>query len=252
MGHTHLFEFMDLTWLPSGLHATLREILECGNARPLRPYYEWVANEVKPELAASGCHTVVELGAGSAPITRLLARDRNLDGVQLIVCDLQPDTATYGDLEKRYPGRVVARRDPVDFAKPQQWPANTLLLLSGTFHHIPPDQRVSVLQSLTKSGDRVMICEPLRRKILSMVFVIFSIVPALVLPLWFIARPGKMRRFFWCWLLPLAPIMFWWDGFASCVRMWTDKQWQDNLREVVPEHRTPRISHSLFSQMVAW
>ena len=102
MGHTHLFEFMDLTWLPSGLHATLREILECGNARPLRPYYEWVANEVKPELAASGCHTVVELGAGSAPITRLLARDRNLDGVQLIVCDLQPDTATYANRKRNF------------------------------------------------------------------------------------------------------------------------------------------------------
>ena len=248
----HLFEFMDLNWLPASLHATLREILECGNARPFRPYYEWVAAEVKRELAASGCENVVELGAGTAPITRVLAREPGLDGVKLIVCDSQPDAATYADLEKRHAGMVIAKRAPVDFSQPQDWPAKTLLLLSGTFHHIPPDQRAAVLESVTRSADQVMVCEPLRKTFLSMGFVLFSVVPAVILPLWFLARPGKAKRFFWCWLFPVAPIMFWWDGFVSCLRMWTDREWSNNLREVVPRDRTPGVSHSLFSQMVVW
>ena len=41
----HLFEWMDLAWLPASLRSTLREILECGNAQPFRPYYRWVARK---------------------------------------------------------------------------------------------------------------------------------------------------------------------------------------------------------------
>lgn len=248
----HLFEFMDLEWLPASLHATLREILECGNARPFRPYYEWVAKVVKRQLATSGCQNVVELGAGTAPITRLLAKDPDLNGMKLIICDSQPDAATFADLEKRYPSKVIARQDVVDFSKPQDWPSQTLLLLSGTFHHIPPEQRGAVLESLTKSGDRVIVCEPLRKTMLSMGFVFLSVVPAVILPLWFLGRPGRIRRFFWCWLIPMAPIMFWWDGLASCMRMWTDKEWRDNLHGIVSPDRGSRVSHALFSQMVAW
>src|SRR6516162_10183961 len=95
----HLFEFMDLDWLPAGLRDTLREILECACSRPFRPYYCWVASEVQRAARESGCTTVVELGAGPAPITKLMARDPRSEGLRLVVCDLNPDRAAYSDLE---------------------------------------------------------------------------------------------------------------------------------------------------------
>jgi hypothetical protein len=241
----HLFEFMDLKWLPASLHATLREILECGNARPFRPYYEWVARHVKRELVESKCKNIIELGAGTAPITRVLARDSSLKDVTLIVCDSQPDAATYTVLEKQYPRKVVARYDSVDFAKAQEWPSKSLLVLSGACHHIPSEQRAKVLETLAKSGDRIILCEPLRKTLSSVCFVFGSIVPAAVLPLWFINRPGRLRRFFWCWLLPVAPLMFWWDGWVSCLRMWNDKEWRDKLCDLVGRDKTLGLSHSM-------
>jgi len=248
----HLVEAMDAACLPASLHATLREILECGNSRPFRRYYEWVADAVARQVAADGLRTAVELGAGTAPISRLLARAPKLRGVQLVVCDAQPDDATYADLERQFPGRIEARKSPVDFCQPHAWPPDTLLYLSATFHHVPPALRREVLSSLTASGRRVMVCEPLRKNLASMLFVFLSIVPALLLPIRFFGRPGKLRRMLWCWLLPVAPILFVWDGFVSCLRMWTDRQWRDELRVVLPDDRPVSLKQSVFCQIVAW
>jgi hypothetical protein len=252
MQFPHLFEWMDLEWLPDSLRNTMREILECGNARPFRPYYCWVATELKRRIIDEGYQNLVELGAGTAPITRLLARDPDLKDVRLIVCDLKPDVEGFSDLETKYPGRVIPVYEPVDFSQPRAWPPKTLLFLSGTFHHLPQATRNRVLRSLTDSADHTMMLEPLRKTILSLVFVFLSIFPALLLPLWFINRPGRSRRFFWCWLCPIAPIFFWWDGIVSCLRMWTDSQWNEELQKVCPPRRKRLIRHHLFSQLVCW
>ena len=97
-----------------------------------------------------------------------------------------------------------------------------------------------------------MICEPLRKTPLSMFFVLCSIVPALLLPLRFFNRPGKLRRFFWCWLVPIAPFIFWWEGLVSCLRMWTDEEWRVNLQKLSASQRETTVNSSIFSQMVVW
>ena len=76
MQFPHLFEWMDLGWLPASVRNTMREILECGNARPFRPYYGWVAGEVKRRIMEEGYRKRGRAGAGTAPITRLLAATR--------------------------------------------------------------------------------------------------------------------------------------------------------------------------------
>ena len=106
MAWPHLFEFMDQDWLPSSLRGTLREILEVGCSRPFRPYYEWVAAEVLAAARETGCQRVVELGAGPAPVTKVMAPDPASDGLQLIVSDRNPDRPEYEALEKKWPGKV--------------------------------------------------------------------------------------------------------------------------------------------------
>ena len=97
----HLFEFMDLPWLPKGLRATLRDILECGNSRPFRPYYDWVAREVIRVARENGCRRIVELGAGTAPITRLLAKETVPGDPLLSPCDINPDVPVFQELERK-------------------------------------------------------------------------------------------------------------------------------------------------------
>jgi hypothetical protein len=203
---------MDRAWILPPVRTILRKIFECGTARPFRPYYEWVSAQVEREARDGGFRNIVEMGAGTAPLTRLLAARLALRDCQLIPCDVNPDIAAYQQLAVRFPGIVVPLYTPVDLSERRSWQPATLLVLSASFHHVPPGQRLKVLEVLTGSAAQVMIFEPLQRRLSSAVFVFLSTVPALLLPIWFINRPGKLRRFVWCWIVPLAPIMFWWDG----------------------------------------
>lgn len=250
MKFPHLFEFMDQSWLPDSLRDTMREILECGNTRPFRPYYQWVADESLRIARQEGYQNIVELGAGTAPITRHLAVDPQSEGLTLIPSDFLPDRTAYQELEKSYPGKVRPRYDAVDFSQVQQWEPKTLLVLSGTFHHIPPAARCRVLDALARSADRILVFEPLRKTLISTLFMFGSIFPALLLPLWFLGRPGRLRRFFWCWLFPLAPLLFWFDGFVTCMRLWSDGEWQSAMKRLqLPRQGTVR--HTLFCQVAA-
>jgi hypothetical protein len=145
MKFPHLFEFMDLGFLPASLHAVLREILEIGNSPPFRTYYSWVAHTIKNEMGNSDTVAVVELGAGTAPVSRILAGMPELDHVDLVCCDINPDPQVYEQLESEYSGRVKPMYESVDFSKPQKFQDGSMLVLSGTFHHIHPTKRPEVL-----------------------------------------------------------------------------------------------------------
>jgi SAM-dependent methyltransferase len=246
----HLFEFMDQDWLPWGLRGTLREILELVDNKPFRPYCAWVADEVLRAAKTGGLTTLVELGAGPGPITRLLARDARSAGLRLVPCDINPDRVAYEQLAANFPDKVVPRYDAVDFSQPQPWEPRTLLYLSATFHHIPPRARTAVLRSLLGSADVVMVFEPLRKTPLAMLFVLLSIVPALLLPAWRLGRPGRLRRILWCWLIPVAPLMFWWEGIVSCLRMWTVREWHNELLPLLRTDQEAQIDNWLVSQRV--
>ena len=252
----HLFEFMDLNWLPNSLAYTMREILECGNARPFRPFYDFSIATIRRVANELGCEHVVEMGAGAAPLTRRLAPlvenepDQSIKTIS--PCDIRPDTKSYLELEAKHPGVVDLLRDEdkeiasVDFSVPQDWKPNSLLVLSGTLHHLPNLERTKTLTAMS-SADSVLVIEPLRKTALSMLFVILSLVPALLLPIWYCRRAGRARRFLWCWLIPVAPAMFLWDGWVSCIRQWTDKEFKKYLSQIPGIEY--EVNHGVFSQV---
>lgn len=74
---------------------------------PFRPYTRWVVGKVL-EIADEGdWECVVELAAGSAPITKELAERTRRRGLRLVVCDLDPDREAFESLERKHPGRVT-------------------------------------------------------------------------------------------------------------------------------------------------
>ena len=176
-----LFEFMDLKRVPASLRATIHDALDsCLGAAPRR-YYDWVAQEILHLVERTPTGTIVELGAGTAPVTRALAEA--LEGrkdVSLWVSDLYPNKPLYESLEKSYPGLVRAELTPTDFSRPLNFPPGSLLVLSAAFHHLHPSARAGVLKTL--SAYRVAVFEPLRRNPASMFLCLFSFVPAIRTP----------------------------------------------------------------------
>ncbi len=193
------------------------------------------------------------MGAGTAPIVKLLARDCRTNGIKLIACDLKPQVEVYEALEKQYPEKVIAIYAPIDFSKSHKWESSTLLLIVDSFHHIPPKNRLATLASLTRSAERVMIFESLHNNPLSILLAAFGALFAWVLvPILCFNKPGNMRRILWCWLLPVAPLMFGWDSIVSCKRMWNDQQWYEALGKILDGSRIPKVKSTFNTQLVIW
>jgi hypothetical protein len=253
MRFPHLFEFMDQAWVPRSIRTTLLEMQHFGDSPPFRRYNHWVADEAIAAAQAAGATTIVELGAGAAPVTQLLADDPRTDGLRLVVCDLAPENDIYRDLQRQYPAKVEAIYEPVDISQPRRWSPGTLLVLSDTFHHLPPDQRPTVVRALTESADRVVITESVRKRPSSIVLCLLSIVPSLLLPIGLWRRPGRLRRVLWCWLVPIGPLMFCWEGVVSCLRQWSNREWDAELRRALAGQDRPWTIRSwLFCQLVTW
>ncbi len=234
------FEFMDVAGLPESLRLTVREALECGMGAPFRDYADWVCLETLRVAKEQRCDAIIEMGAGTAPLARRLVRNPDLGNVQVVVCDLHPDRDTYQALAREHSGKIRPIFESVDMMKEHSFASfgqRQMLVLSASFHHIPPAARIKTLRALLASAPHVLIFEPLRRTLESLIYgpTVFS--TALLSPLVFIRRhglhrEGHWRRIFWTWFVPLAPIMLAWDGFVSAARMWTAQEWHEAFESI--------------------
>ncbi len=244
-----LFEWMDSAFVPKSLRLALRDILEVLNCH-LRPYNRWVLENIVQETRKNTYLAVVELGAGSAPLTKALSKDPRCEPLKLIPCDLDPDLKAYEKLESLYPEKVQPIKSSVDFSRPHQFGKEALLVLNSTFHHIPYANRKETLRSLLKSGKKVLIFEGVRHNAASVVFVALGFLGSLIAPFFFLNAPERAARvLFWCWLIPAAPFLMVWDGWVSCLRASTTAEWQSLFAELDRPQAT--IQNGLFTQYVS-
>ncbi|MCC6511439.1 MAG: hypothetical protein IT423_20235 [Pirellulaceae bacterium] len=230
----YLFEFCDQTWIPSGARECLYEVMEACNSG-LRSFNREVAEAVLEQARSHGAQTIIELGAGRAPVTSELAKMAASQGMRLVPCDLVPNVAMYQQLAKEHADRVFPIYSSVDLTQPQTELNNAVLVMAGMMHHIPLELRGRVLGTLSATNSRMCMFEPLRRTWLSMFMAALSFFPAWMLPITFVRRSGTGRRLLWCWLLPIVPFMFEWDGVTSCLRQWTVSEWQAAFRALPDE-----------------
>ena len=252
MRKLHLFEFCDQSWVPESMRKCLFELMEfCFTF--FRAFYRHTAHEALRECKSRGFSRIIEFGAGRAPITRQVASNEHLESILLVPCDIAPNREAFQELESRYPKTVRPIYDPVDLTCPNISAEDALGVVSGAFHHVPPKQRALVIRHLTESCGGVAVFEPLRPTALSILVTLFAFFPAIWIPLAYWQRPGRWRRVFWCWCVPLVPFAFTFDGVVSCLRQWSQREWIGALECVLgADNRNYRICESVQSIAVFW
>jgi hypothetical protein len=247
-----LAEFMDQRWIPASLHATLRDVLAFHLHVMLGDYYGWAAGRAIDRAGRTGVRQIAEIGAGSAGFSRTTAGRIRAGGhdLRVSVSDLHPQPDLYRDLEREYPGIVSAAVEPVDFlARPPA--ADAIVVLSAAFHHVPPAERPRMIGAL--AARRVMVFESVTKNALSMAACALGFLPAIATPVYFARAPsGRWRRVFWCWIVPVAPLMVAWDGVVSCLRCWTEEEWRRALAAAGVEPARVAVERRGLSHMIAW
>lgn len=247
----YLFEFCDQKWVPAGARECLFEIMDACNTG-IRSFNGQVADAVLEIAEENELARIIELGAGRAPVTARLAEDERAHRLTLIPCDITPNERVYERLAAKYGERVQPIYSSVDITQTHQELDSAVLVMAGMMHHIPFEIRPAVLRALSESSSNMAMFEPLKRSLFSMFLATLAVFPALLLPITFFRRPGRLRRFLWCWILPIVPPMFVWDGVTSCLRQWTATEWRTQLDLLAGSAKHVEIHSGFNSLRVTW
>ena len=218
---------MDLEVTPISIKGVLRDLLMIGNSSPFRNYYNWVIQAISEEISDDSVENIFELGAGMCPITKMLILSKPIRSstINIIPTDLHPDIKQFKRLQNM-DERVKPVFGSFDYSQLNNVPPKSIAVLSATFHHIPEESKLHVLNSLMNDFDKVFIFEPIRNKLSSYLFVSCALFGGFALPFFLIRKGSFLRSMLWCWLIPICPFLFLWDGWVSCSRCWSVDRWK--------------------------
>ena len=113
----------------------------------------------------------------------------------------------------------------------------SLRTIMGAFHHFTPASASSVLKDTVNKGDAICIVEMTHRSLLSMVlFTIISLAYGFIGPL-LDMLPYSLTRVFFTYVVPLYPLAVTWDSVVSCVRSFSEAEWEGMVMAADPESK---------------
>ena len=216
----HLFEWMDQPWLPGILRDAMRRYLSV--AYRATPLPEQWARALAALLDETGEVALVDLGSGAdGPVGLVLDSLVALGQTpQVTLTDLYPvDGPSDPTGRRRYwPTPVDARAVP-----PSLQGVRTLF---AVFHHFAPADARTVLRDAFEQRQSICVFEGTSRTPVAIASSL--LIPLLVLVMMPAVRPRSALVLCFTYLVPVLPLLIFWDGLVSHLRTYTAEE----LREL--------------------
>jgi hypothetical protein len=234
MRRYQLFEFLDQSWLPHRLRVAATGYLTASYAYTSFPA-RW-AGVVARVLDDGGTNRIIDIGSGSGgPMELVFAEMARLGRKPLVtLTDLYPvQTASSIDY---WPVPVSATSVPAELRG-----LRTLFLV---FHHFPPPMARAVLQDAFNQRQAICIFEATSRT--APAIAVSFVIPFLVLFLTPSIRPISMFQILFTYLIPVLPLLVFWDGLVSQLRTYSTAE----LRELTAGCNSPEFvwEHGLIEE----
>jgi len=145
--------------------------------------------------------------------------------VEILVTDLYPNVAAFRTLEAESRGMITARYDSTSaFDVPSS--LTGVRTLFTAFHHFNPEQARLVLADAVGKRAPIAIFEPLERTVRMLLLIGLA---SFVRGFTHTPRVGRLtiQRFLFTYVLPLAPLIFAWDGIVSVLRTYRPQELQE-------------------------
>lgn len=227
----HLFEFGDQPWNCGWFREIYNDALNMGQKagghyRRMAPYFaRWAAS--------ARAETILDLASGgAAPLVAMLegAAQANLSMPRIICSDLFPDTVRLKGLRDRYGA------DKFDFittpvsaldSHPELPPARSICT---ALHHFPAEMAARIIKTAVHEGSGLFVLEPFQRNTRHFMMMLLT-GPWIYMVAPFFAEHFSFRKLLFCTLFPIVPLMIWWDGLISVLRMHTPEE----IEQMIPE-----------------
>ena len=225
MRRVQLIEIHDQAWFPSFLRDQvtddLQVLLNIG-----KPYRD-ILTQLRKGIERSGADGVLDLCSGAGGPWPWLAQALEwLEGMCIRV-ELR-DKYPNAEARERLQGNSTNlhyRGESVDATRvPPGLPGFRTLFTS--FHHFPPAQAREILSDAVRNRRGIGVFEiPGRRPLTLLLLPLVLIADIFVVPF---LQPRPLARLVWRWLVPIVPLVLFFDGIVSCLRAYSPRE----LREL--------------------
>jgi len=236
MRRIHILEFEDLPWFPSWLRTCVTNNIVV-LARCLGVEHALGAL-VSDALRRGGLSQIIDLGSGAGGVLpdtlAAIGRMAGASEVSLLLSDKYPND----DAVKRFNGRAVMGvqycEEPVDATKLEAAPAG-LKTMVNCFHHMRPDQARAILRSAADQREPLLIYEMGGHQTVSPLLWLLTLPVAL--PVVFLTgmvmsafvRPVTAKQLVFTYFIPVIPLFYAWDGWASTPRIYVEEDLDELL-----------------------
>lgn len=232
MRHISLFEFHELSWFPRVWRNLFTEALSFFIVK--KNLYAPVAALLGPRIERDQNPTVVDLcsGAGSPSVTVVRSLGSNIAAkTRVLLTDKFPNTPALIRISRESNGKVAFIDESIDATDVPE-DLNGFRTIFSSFHHFNEESALAILSDAVRKRKGIGIFEFTERSLL------FRLVPFfLPLQVWLwsntpLIRPFCWHRILWTYLLPIVPLIFFWDGIVSCLRSYSEGELRELIKNV--------------------
>lgn len=221
MKRIHFFEFGDLKWFPKHLKDLMTDFLEFG-ANQFN-IYEKATPILKKGLSKASKREIIDMGSGGGggwPKIIENLKSAETPEFKIKLTDYYPNIGAFKKMQSRFAQTIEFEKDSIDATNvPSTLKGFRTMFLS--FHHLKPKQAQQVLQNAINSGEPIGIFELQDRTILSLIFMfVFAPINAILTAPFL--KPLKLTRLLFTFLIPILPLIIWFDGVVSNLRTYSE------------------------------
>jgi hypothetical protein len=230
----HLFEWEDQAWFPASLRAAMTSYL--ATAYRITPFPKHWANCLSKLMSRDEVTEIVDLGSGSGGPVGRVVKELGERGFKACVTltDLYPNVSR---AQCRADGESSIRcwPEPVDASKvPAALPG--IRTMFASFHHFRPPAARGILRNAFERRSPICIFEGTSRTPASIASAL--LIPLLVLLLTPLVRPVSWVQILFTYLVPILPLLIFWDGLVSQLRTYSAQELEEFTRYLQsPEYR---------------
>ena len=219
MRRMHFIEIHDQTWFPLTARDAVTDTLQfLFNFAKL---YAPIVPRLHNALVSARTHRLVDLCSGGGGPWLWMQRvfETSLHyPVEVCLTDKFPNRSAFERAKRLSVGQLEYFAEPVDV---MHLPAELtgFRTMFTSFHHFRPAEARAILRDAADRQQGIGVFEIPHRNLLT-IFLTFlvSLVALLIVPF---IRPFRWSRLLWTYLVPLVPIVLFFDGIVSCLRAYS-------------------------------
>ena len=161
-------------------------------------------------------------GGGGGLINLAKALKNDNPNLKIILTDFYPNIKAFERTLNEVPGMFEYQKESIDAKNLPLHLQGKFRTLFGAFHHFRPNDAQKILQNAVDTNSPIAIFEPVGKNFASWMSMLF--VPLNVLLLTPFIRPVRWTVLPFIYLIPIIPLYILWDGIASILRMYSEKE----------------------------